>query len=266
MAPGDKGMSEALARRFDEAWESRKPISPPSESEGLKSVEEAYAVQTAWSELRLGKDEEIVGRKIGLTSKAMQEQLGVNEPDYGSLWASRRFDAREGRAEMPSEVFLQPRLEGEIAFLIGRPLGGKEVTAREVLEATDALAVAVEVVDSRVEDWRIKLADTVADNASYGGFTVGTWSRELKDRDLRPLRMRITKSGETVVEGLGEAALGNPATAVAWLANRLSGFGVALRPGDVVLSGALGKAVPVQGGDELTVELEGQAPLTVAFV
>jgi 2-keto-4-pentenoate hydratase len=256
---------EVLAQRLDDAWEGRDPIPPLSESEGLSAAEDAYAVQSAWSELRLSSGERIVGRKIGLTSPAMQEQMGVNEPDYGSLWGSRYFPSRGGRVEIPADPFLQPRLEGEIAFLIGRPLAGPGVTLQEVLVATEALAVAVEVVDSRVEDWRIKLADTIADNASYGGFTLGPWSRALKETDLRTLGMLISQNGASVVEGLGAAALGNPARAVAWLANKLASFGVSLRPGDIVLSGSLGKAVPAQKGDVFILEAHRQPPLTVTF-
>src|SRR5918998_3836294 len=174
------GEAGVLAQRLEDAWEGRDPIPPLSESEGLSAAEDAYAVQSAWSELRLSSGERIVGRKIGLTSPAMQEQMGVNEPDYGSLWGSRYFPSRGGRVEIPADTFLQPRLEGEIAFLIGRPLAGPGVTLQEVLVATEALAVAVEVVDSRVEDWRIKLADTIADNSSYGALTLGPWSRSLR--------------------------------------------------------------------------------------
>jgi 2-keto-4-pentenoate hydratase len=172
MSEGSAGTAidtDALARRLDEAWENREPVASLSESEGLDDVERAYEIQTKWSELRTGRGEQIIGRKIGLTSFAMQEQLGVSEPDYGSLWSSRYFPAQGGRAEIPAEPFLQPFLEGELAFLIGKPLAGPGVTLQMALAATDALAVAVEVVDSRIEDWNIKLPDTIADNASYGG-------------------------------------------------------------------------------------------------
>ena len=256
---------EVLARRLDEAWENRKPVAPLSESAGLDTVESAYAVQTAWSQLRLSRGEEIIGRKIGLTSFAMQEQLGVDEPDYGGLWASRYFPAEDGRVGMPADTFLQPRLEGEIAFRIGKPLRGPDTTLEDVLTATEALAVAVEVVDSRIEDWRIKLVDTIADNASYGGFTVGPWSDSLREVDLRTVGMLIHQNDVPVVEGIGAAALGHPARAVAWLANKLSSFGVTLEPGDIVLSGSLGKAVPAQRGDVFVLEAHGQPPLTVAF-
>ena len=254
----------ALARRLDDAWENRAPIAPLTESDGL-TVEDAYALQNAWTELRLGRGEGIVGRKIGLTSKGMQEQMGVDEPDYGSLWASRYFPAKGGRVELPTDAFIEPRLEGEVAFLIGRSLSGPSVTPQEVLAATEALAVAVEVVDSRVADWRIGLADTIADNASYGGFVLGPWSRSLRQEDLRTLGMLIQQNGSTVVEGIGAAALGGPARAVAWLARKLHAFGVTLDPGDYVLSGSLGRAVPANRGDVFVLEAHGQPPLTVSF-
>lgn len=256
--------AETLARRLDEAWEGRIPVGPLTETDGLK-VEDAYEVQSRWTELRLGRGERILGRKIGLTSRAMQEQMGVAEPDYGSLWASRYFPARAGRTEVPADSFLQPRMEGEIAFLIGRPLSGEHVTPQEVLAATEALAPAFEVVDSRIADWRIKLADTIADNASYGGFVLGPWSRSLRNDDLRTLGMLVHKNGEIVAQAVGAAALGGPARAVAWLARKLTSFGVSLNAGDVVLSGALGGASNAGRGDTFVLETHGQPPLTVTF-
>ena len=257
--------AESLARRLDAAWENREPIAPLSESESLEDLGQAYEIQTRWSELRQSRGERIVGRKIGLTSLAMQEQLGVSEPDYGNLWESRSFPAADGRVEIPFEPFLQPFLEGELAFLIGRPLAGPDVTLQGALAATDAVAVAVEVIDSRIEDWNIKLADTIADNASYGGFATGPWSRSLKEADLRTVGMLISKGDSRVAEGLGAASLGHPATAVAWLANKLASFGTKLEPGDIVLSGSLGRAVPVERGDAFVIEAHGQPPLSVTF-
>lgn len=257
--------TETLARRLDEAWENREPIPPLSESDGLDDVDRAYEIQSHWSELRIGRGDRIIGRKIGLTSFAMQEQLGISEPDYGSLWESRYFPASEGRTEIPFEPFLQPFLEGELAFLMGNPLAGPGVTLQQALAATEALAVAVEVVDSRIEDWNIKLPDTIADNASYGGFTTGPWDRALKEADLRTVGMLISQNGNQVAEGMGAASLGHPAEAVAWLANKLSSFGTSLEPGDIVLSGSLGNAVPAQQGDVFVLEAHGQPPLTVSF-
>ncbi len=256
---------EALAERLDHAWETATTIPPLTERVGPLSAEEAYAIQTRWSELRARRGERTVGRKIGLTSRAMQEQMGVFEPDYGNLWASRFFPAKRGRADVPARLFIQPRLEGELAFLIGKPLAGPGVTLQAVLAATEAVALAVEIVDSRIEGWRIKLADTIADNASYGGFVVGTWSRSLREADLRTIGMLVHHNGRPAAEGIGAAALGHPARAVAWLANKLGEFGIRLEPGDIVISGSLARAIRAQAGDLFVVEMFGQPPLTVRF-
>ena len=258
--------SETLARILNEAREDRKPILPLSESVGLSTVEQAYAIQSAWSELRLEDGEQVLGRKIGLTSKAMQEQFGVDEPDFGSLWSSRFFPTESGRVEMPTDLFIEPRLEGEIAFLLEKPLMGPGVTSTDVLVATDAVAVAVEVVDSRIEDWRIKLVDTIADNASYGGFTTGPWSYISEETDLRTVGMLISRNGNIEIEGIGAAALGDPANSVAWLANRLASFDTGLNDGEVILSGSLGRALPIHQGDEFVLEAHGHPAMTVAFV
>ena len=257
--------ADALARLLDEAWRSRRPIAPLSESHGLRDAAAAYRVQAAWTALQVGRGDRVVGRKIGLTSRAMQQQLGVHEPDFGTLWASRCFPAREGRAAVPAGLLLQPRVEGEIAFLMGRRLEGPGVTLQDVLAAAEAAAPAIEVVDSRIRDWRITLADTVADDASFGAFTLGPWSRAMLERDLRLVGMVLTRSGVETVEGVGAAALGHPARCVAWLANKLAEFGVALEPGDIVLSGALARSLPVGPGDTAVLEMEGQRPLAVRF-
>lgn len=256
----------ALAQELDRAWEQQVAVQPLSERGVISSAAEAYAVQQAWSALRRERGERILGRKIGLTAKAIQQQLGVHDPDYGELWASRFFELRDGRVEIPAAPFLLPRLEGEVAFLIGSELRGPGITTQDVLAATEACTLAVELVDSRVEGWRIKLVDTVADNASYGGFTLGPWSKAMRAEELRTLGMIIQRNGETVIEGVGAAALGHPARAVAWLANKLGEFGVALRPGDVVLSGSLGGASPFAQGDLFTVEMHGQPPISIRIV
>ncbi|WP_047865320.1 2-keto-4-pentenoate hydratase [Rubrobacter aplysinae] len=255
-----------IAKTLDAAWTKQSaPIPPLTESYGLEDTEFAYAVQMAWTERRLAGGEGILGRKIGLTSLAMQEQLGVSEPDYGSLWSSRYFPAKDGHAEIPADTFVAPRIEGEIAFLLGEAVSGPEATPEQVLAATEALAPAFEIVDSRIEDWRIKLPDTIADNASYGAFTTGPWDSSLKDSNLGSLPMRVERSGELVGEGEGSAAMGDPALCVAWLANKLHGFGISLQAGDIVLSGALAAAVPVTSGEEFTLHLGEKSPLTVKF-
>lgn len=256
----------ALALRLEEAWNERCPIRPPSEIEGLTSPQQAYEVQRLWTELRRDRGEGSIGHKIGLTSAAMRRQLGVYEPDYGCLWDSRFFPAEGGRAEIPHERFIQPRVEGELAFLIAGPLPDREVDGEDVLAATEAVAIAIEVIDSRIEDWQIKLVDTIADNASYGAVTLGPWSSGLARSDLRQVQMRVSRDGTTVTEGRGEEALGHPARCVAWLANKLRSYGCALAPGDVVLSGALAAAVPAMPREAFTVEVSGRPPLTATFL
>lgn len=256
---------ERMARSLEEALGSRRPVSPLSE-EGLTDVVQAYAVQQRWNALRLSSGERLAGRKIGLTSAAMQAQLGVAEPDYGCLWASRHVPQTGGRAEVAFDLFLQPRVEGEIAFLLGRPLRGPNVTLQDVLAATEAVSCGIEIIDSRIADWRIKITDTIADNASFGGFVLGPWSSRARHEDLRLLGMVLSHNGRSATEGVGAAALGHPARAVAWLANKLAEFGEGLEAGDVVFSGSLGRAVPVRTGDVVTLEMTGFPPLSLRFV
>lgn len=256
---------DELARRLDDAWETGKTITPLSASEGLTSPELAYAIQDRWSAMRVARGDAIIGRKIGLTSKPMQEQMQVAEPDYGSVWSSRYFPARGGRAEIPAETFIQPLAEAELAFLLGQPLGGTDVTPIQVLAATDAIAVSVEIIDSRITDWRIQLVDTIADNASYGGMTVGPWQPALRYADLSTFGMMVRHGGSPTVEAVGAAALGHPARSVAWLVNKLGSLGVTMEPGDIVLSGSLGRSQRVRAGDVFRVESYGMPSLAVVL-
>ena len=255
----------ALAEQLDQAMQTGRPVEPFSESVGLTSVADAYAIQAHWTAMREARGDKVVGRKIGLTSLAIQKQLGVSEPDYGNLWDTSHYEAPDGRTEIPASDFLQPRMEGEVAFLIGRPLRGPHVTPQEVLAATDAMALVVEIVASRIADWRIKLVDTIADNASYGGFVLGQWDSGLRTEDLRLLGMTIAKNGAPAAEGVGAAAMGHPAVSVAWLVNKLSEFDVALQPGEVVLSGGITPMQPITAGDLFTIHLMGQPPLSLLF-
>ena len=256
---------ETIAGRLDTARRTHTPIPPITESEGITSVETAYAIQTHWTNMRLARGEKIVGRKIGLTSKAIQQQLGVSEPDYGTLWESSFYRATAGRVEIPASEFLQPRIEGEVAFLFGRSLPGPNITVEDVLAATEACALGVEIVASRIADWRIKLVDTIADNASYGGFTLGPWDKQMRKADLAALAMTIHHNSALAAEGVGAAALGHPALSTAWLANKLLEFSVALEPGDIVISGGITKMLPVKPGDQFVFALTGQPSVTVSF-
>lgn len=253
----------ALADRLEQAWTTRAPVAPLSESDGL-AREDAYAVQHAWNAARVAAGERVVGRKIGLTSAAIRAQANVDEPDYGSLWASRQYVAEGGYAEAPADTFIQPRVEGELAFLLGADLGAG-ATPQHVLAATEAIAVSVEIIDSRIQDWRLTIADTIADNASYGGFVLGPWSRALRHADLGTLGMVLHRNGAVAATGVGVESFGHPARAVAWLARKLASFGERLEAGSIVLSGSLGRAPDVAQGDEITLRITDQQPLTVRF-
>lgn len=258
--------AQSIAERLDTAWRSKKPIAPISESDSITDIATAYAIQTHWTSMRLARGEKIAGRKIGLTSKAVQAQLGVDEPDYGTLWHSSFYEAKAGKVEVPAADFIAPRIEGEVAFLIGKPLSGPNITPAQVLAATDACALAIELVDSRIADWKIKLVDTIADNASYGGFVTGAWDKQLPHTDLAALTMTVRHNGAPAGEAQGSAVLGNPANSAAWLANKLFDFGVSLQPGDVVISGAFMKMLPFRAGDEFVFSLTGQPDLTATIV
>jgi len=256
---------QSIAERLDTAWRTKNPIAPISETDGVSDINTAYGIQSHWTNMRLKRGEKIAGRKIGLTSKAVQQQLGVNEPDYGTLWQSSFYEAKNGKVAMSASDFMQPRIEGEVAFLIGKPLREPNVTAEQVVAATDACALGVEIVASRIADWKIKLVDTIANNASYGGFTLGPLDRKLRDSDLSAVAMSVRHNGAPAGEGVGSAVLGNPALSAAWLANKLLEFGIPLEPGDIVISGAFMKMLPFQAGDQFVFSLTGQPDLAVTF-
>lgn len=256
---------ETIASQLDAAMRTGVPIPPITETYEVREPATAYAIQNRWTKMRLSRGERVIGRKIGLTSKAIQTQLGVDEPDYGNLWESSFYPAENGQVKIPASDFVQPRIEGEVAFLIGKPVREPGVTPRQILDATEACAMGIEIVASRIANWRIRLADTIADNASYGGFTLGPWDKEMKNADLASLAMTIHQNGELVAEGLGSAALGSPLRSTAWLANKLLQFGVSLEPGDIVISGGITKMFPVKAGDEFHFTLTSQPDLTVTF-
>lgn len=261
----------ALAAVLRRAFEERSPCGPLSGEEPDLSVEDAYAIQRENIVARMkkglhGRPARLVGHKIGITSKAVQEWLKVSEPDFGCLLDDM---AVQDGLEADSSLLLQPRVEGEIAFVLGRPLKGPGVTAAEVIRATEYVLPAVEIIDSRIRDWQITYVDTVADNASSGLFLLGTRPVSLSSLDLPLVGMALWKNGEVVATGAGAACLGNPVNAVAWLANKLgelSPQGPGLKEGSVVLSGALGPVSPVKKGDHVEVEISGLGSASVRFV
>lgn len=260
-------MNHELIQRTAEllatARESRHPVPPLSaHASSTLTVEDAYAIQRATTELRRAQGTRVVGHKVGLTSAAMQAALGVGQPDFGVLLDDMVLP--DG-AVIGLDRLIQPRIEMEIAFVLGEDLAGPGVTAPDVIAVTAALAPALEIIDSRIEDWRIGLIDTIADNASSGLAVVGAGVPPSEAGDLRLLGMLLTVDGTVVDSGAGGAVLGHPATAVAWLANTLAAFGEHLRTGDVVLSGATHRAVAVPTPVRMLAEFDRLGSVAVEF-
>jgi 2-keto-4-pentenoate hydratase len=254
--------TEQLAEALYQAEQTRKGISPLTERFPDLSIEAAYQIQLTNIRRKVNEGQTIVGKKIGLTSKAMQELLGVNQPDYGHLLDSMVV---ENGGEVPQTKVLQPRVEGEIAFILKKDLQGPGVTVTDVLRATDYVVAAIEIVDSRIKDWKIKLADTIADNASSGLYVLGTRPVKIDRLDLAQLGMVLYKNGEVMNTGVGAAALGHPALCVAWLANQLAQFDTVLKAGEVILSGALSAAVNAEPGDHFSVRFDQLGEVSVKF-
>lgn len=250
------------ANQLAKAETSRMGISPLSEIEPSLTLNDAYSIQLTNIQRKVEDGHKIVGKKIGLTSKAMQTLLGVDEPDYGHLLDSMVVE-NGGRVDI--DKVLQPKVEAEIAFVLKRDLKGPHVTVLDVLQATDYIVPALEIVDSRVLDWKINLTDTVADNASSGFYVLGGNPTKVTDIDLELVGMVFSKNGEIVNTGVGAAALGNPAYCVAWLANRLADFDITLKAGEVVLSGALSAAVNAEKGNSFTARFAHLGQVSVQF-
>ena len=251
------------ALRLSEAARTRTPCAPVRGILPDTSLETAYAVQDLLTEEALDHGARIVGRKIGLTSPAVQQQLGVDQPDFGFLFASMRCSEDE-----PIDIgrLLQPRIEAEIAFRLGADLDLAEPTLAQVRAAVATMSPALEIVDSRIAGWDITFADTVADNASSGLFVIGAQAVPLSDVDLRPLEMRLTDgAGSVVSRGRGADCLGDPVAALAWLARAAHAVRSPLMAGDIVLSGALGPMVPVSPGGRYTAEIGGLGTVQAAF-
>lgn len=251
-----------LAQALYEAERTRTPIPPLTETWPDLTIDGAYAIQMENVRRVTAEGQVISGKKIGLTSPGIQRQLGVGEPDYGHLFAA--MDVRDGRIR--TDALIQPKIEAELAFTLKADLGGGRVTPADVIGATDYVQAAFEIVDSRVADWNIRLADTVSDNASSGRYILGQTRRTLEAVDVSRVEMALFQNGEQVQEGTGAAVLGNPCLAVAWLANRLWDFGVSLKAGEVILSGAFSAAPPARLGDVFEARFSGFGTVSASFV
>ena len=253
---------EEIAASLAEARRSRKAIPPVTETSPGFDAASAYAVQEINTRRRLSAGERIVGRKIGLTSPAVQAQLGVNEPDYGMLFAA---DDESAEASIAVTELMQPKIEAEIAFVLQKPLPNLDPSVDEVAAAIGYAVAAAEIVDSAIADWRITLADTIADNASGAKFVLGKDRRKLSDLDLRLGGMEMCLNGKQISVGVGAACLGNPLNAAQWLARKMVEVGRPLDAGDIILSGALGPMANAAAGHKFTIHVQGFKPLHVAF-
>ncbi|MEM5430368.1 2-keto-4-pentenoate hydratase [Cupriavidus oxalaticus] len=229
---------------------------------GADPVALAYAIQQHNTERALGAGRRLAGRKIGLTSTVVQRQLGVDQPDFGMLFADM---ARQDGEEIDCGDVLQPKVEAEIALVLERDLPHAVHTVADVIRATAFALPAIEIVGSRIAGWDIRLTDTIADNASSGLFVLGTRPVSLSELDLVNCGMSMELAGEPVSVGAGAACLGNPLNAAVWLANTMSRVGAPLRAGDIILTGALGPMVTVQPGNVFTVRIEGLGAVTASF-
>lgn len=235
-----------FAERLRVAETTRAPIPPLVDSHPQLGPDDAYQIQLLNIGRRVG-DAPVVGHKVGLSSEAMQRMMGVDEPDYGHLLADMRLDED---APVPASRYCYPRVEVEVGFVLGTDLPGSGCGEADVLAATEAVVPAIELVDSRIRDWRISLPDTIADNASSAGFVLGRARLSPEEADVRAIDAVFTRGGEQVAAGRSDAVLGNPARAVAWLARKVAEFGVRLQAGHIVLPGSCTRAVDVHPGDE----------------
>ena len=245
------------------AEQTRAVLRPFTEKYPAISQEEAYGIQLAFIELKKSAGAKVVGKKIGLTSKAMQKMLNVDQPDYGHILDGMVL---QDGAQFRVAELIQPKIEPEIAFIMARDLKGPGVTPMQVMAATRFVVPALEIIDSRIEGWKIKLCDTIADNASSARVVLGSSPRRVDERDLKLVGMILEKNGDIVQTGAGGAVLGHPAVAVAWLANAVGQFGVSLNAGDIVMPGALCGAVDVAAGDLLQASYDGLGTVSVRFV
>ncbi len=254
---------DQLGDELYRALKDCRTLAPLTERHPDIGIDDAYSIQQRMLRRRLDAGEHVVGTKIGVTSRAVMDMLGVYQPDFG--WLTDAMVYNEGQA-IEAATLIQPKAEGEIAFVLKKTLKGPGISAADVLAATEGVMACFEIVDSRIQDWKIKIQDTVADNASCGVFVLGDRLVDVRDVDLGTCGMVLEKNGDIVATGAGSAALGHPANAVAWLANTLGAHGIALEAGEIVLSGSLGIMVPVQAGDNLRVTIGGIGGCSVRFV
>lgn len=251
-----------LAAALAQAERSRVAMSPMTDAYADIDVVDAYEIQLLNIRQRVAEGARVVGHKVGLSSEAMQKMMNVDEPDYGHL-----LDDMEVFEDKPvlTSNYLVPRVEVEVGFVLASDLPGAGCTEDDVLAATAAFAPAIELIDSRIANWQIKLCDTIADNASSAGWVLGKERVSPKDIDIRGIDAVLKRNGEVLGKGRSDAVLGNPVTAVAWLARKVDQFGVRLKAGDVVLPGACMRAFDATPGDDFVAEFDGLGSVHLSF-
>ncbi|MFM8481441.1 MAG: 2-keto-4-pentenoate hydratase [Gammaproteobacteria bacterium] len=252
-----------IAADLHAAWRERRTLPPLRTCHPWLTIDDAYAISLGFMARRTAAGERIVGKKIGVTSKAVQDMLGVHQPDFGFLTDAMQVD--DGGTVVISERMIQPRAEAEIALILGSALKGPGVTEADVLAATASVAACFEIVDSRIDRWDIRIVDTVADNASCGLFVLGAERRSPQGLDLAALEVRVSKNGAPLSRGFGSAVQGSPLAAVAWLANTLGAYGVTLDAGDTILSGSLVPLEPARPGDFFELDLDQLGRASIRF-
>jgi 2-oxopent-4-enoate/cis-2-oxohex-4-enoate hydratase len=246
-----------------QALVTRTPVDPITDRESDITIEDAYQIQLQLIQRRVDAGETVIGKKIGVTSKVVMDMLKVNQPDFGQMTSGMVFN--EGEA-IRIGTMIAPRAEAEVAFLLKRDLHGPGVTAADVLRATECVMPCFEIVDSRIKDWKIKIQDTVADNASCGVLTIGGSRKDPRKLELALAGMVLEKNGDLVSTSTGAAVQGSPINAVAWLANTLGRLGIPLKAGEIILSGSQSPLVPVKAGDSLVCTVGGLGGTSVRFI
>ncbi len=253
---------DELAAELAQAERSGEPIAPLTAAYPDIDVVDAYEIQLINIRQRVAEGARVLGHKVGLSSLAIQQMMGVDEPDYGHL-----LDEMQLFEDIPVKAhrFLYPRVEVEVGFVLNADLPGAACTEDDVLAATEALVPSIELIDTRITDWKIALCDTIADNASSAGFVLGQARVSPRDIDIKGIDAVLRCNGEVVAEGRTDAVLGNPVTAVAWLARKVDGFGVRLRKGDVVLPGSCTRAIDAHPGDNFVADFAGLGSVHLSF-